>query len=315
MQPLILRRTDHAGPGPRDGAPPRPPERPGPRRDPAPSRIAYRLHRLWLTPSYRRLLRYGLPMAVVVGALGAYFGNAERRAEVVAKYHQIQREIETRPEFMVNMVSIDGASPPLAQAIRQSLGLSLPISSFDLNLPALRGKVEALDAVANADLEVGAGGVLQVTIVQRKGAIVWRSGDGVEMLDATGHRVAGLVDRDARADLPLIAGAGADAAVPQALALLKAAGSLRPRIRGLVRVGERRWNVVLDRDQVIKLPETRPIEALERVLALDHAQKLLERDITVVDMRNEARPTVRLTPGAMEELRKMRQSEAGAKTL
>lgn len=313
MRPLILRRIDDPGPDPRaDG---RVLHRRTAHRDPAPSRVAYRLHRLWLTPSYRRLLRVGLPLAIVVGALGAYFGNAERRAEIVAKYHQIQREIETRPEFMVSMVAIDGATPPLAQAIRQTLALKLPQSSFDLNVSALRAKVDALDAVAAADVEVAAGGVLKITIIQRVGVIVWRTANGIEMLDATGHRVAGLVDRDARADLPLIAGAGADKAVPQALELLKIAGPLSARIRGLVRVGERRWDVVLDRDQKIELPEVDPAEALERVIALDHAQKLLERDITVVDMRNEARPTIRLAPAAMEELQKMRQSQAGAKTL
>lgn len=304
MQPLILRRADRARAAGQ-----------GTRRDPAPSRVAYRLHRLWLTPSYRRLLRVGLPMAIVVGALGAYFGNSERRAAIADKFHEIRREIETRPEFMVTMVSIDGATAPLAVAIRQALDLKLPQSSFDLNMPALKARVDALDAVADSDLQVGTGGVLQVRIRERKGAVVWRSGGGLQMLDDTGHRVAALVDRAARADLPLIAGAGAEDAVPQALALLASAGSLKPRIRGLVRIGERRWNVVLDRDQVIELPEVAPVQALERVIALNHAQDLLARDITVVDMRNEARPTVRLSPDAVEELRKMRQGEAGAKNL
>ncbi|WP_269844502.1 cell division protein FtsQ/DivIB [Acidimangrovimonas sediminis] len=338
MQPLILRRVDHSaasgGPGgPGRTAAPQGGARGGqgaargpgagaghgmggsaPRRDPAPSRAAYRLQRVWLTPSYRRILRIGLPMAIVIGALGAYFENADRREAVVAKFHEIQRSIETRPEFMVSMMSIDGATPPLAQAIRQVLDLKLPQSSFDLDLPALRQKIETLDAVADADLQVGSGGVLHVTIRERKGAIVWRTEGGLEMLDDTGHRVAGLVDRAARSDLPLIAGEGADKAVPQALALLNAAGALRARIRGLIRVSERRWNVVLDRDQVIELPQVAPVPALERVIALDHAQHLMSRDITVVDMRNEARPTVRLAPQAMEELRKERKAEAGGKT-
>jgi cell division protein FtsQ len=54
-------------------------------------------------------------------------------------------------------------------------------------------------------------------------------------------------------------------------------------------VGERRWDVVLDRDQRILLPETEPGRALERVLALDQAQDLLDRDVTV-DLRLEPPP-------------------------
>jgi hypothetical protein len=45
--------------------------------------------------------------------------------------------------------------------------------------------------------------------------------------------------------------------VPEALALVAAARPAVPRLRGLVRMGERRWDLVLDRDQRILLPETR----------------------------------------------------------
>ena len=51
--------------------PGRPPAvRPGPRRDPAPSRLRYRLTRLWLRPSYRRAINFGLPL--VAGLLAAW---------------------------------------------------------------------------------------------------------------------------------------------------------------------------------------------------------------------------------------------------
>jgi cell division protein FtsQ len=285
-----------------------------PRRDPAPSRWAYRLHRLWLTPLFRALLRTGLPAFTVVLLVAAYFGNADRRAAVTGTIAEIRHQIENRPEFMVTMLQIDGASPPLAQAIRDTLDLPLPESSFDLNLEALRRKVEALDAVASTEMQVKGGGVLQVMVHARQGAVVWRDRQGLEMLDATGHRVAALTDREARADLPLIAGMGADKAVPEALALIAAAGPIRSRLRGLVRMGERRWDVVLDHDQRILLPETDPIPALERVIALDQAQELLSRDVIAVDLRNEQRPTLRLSPEGMAALRQMRQPQAGARS-
>jgi len=54
------------------------PPRPAPRvlhRDPAPSRMRYKLARLWLTPSVRGLLRIGLPLALILGVLGALVGR------------------------------------------------------------------------------------------------------------------------------------------------------------------------------------------------------------------------------------------------
>ena len=87
-------------------------------------------------------------------------------------------------------------------------------------------------------------------------------------------------------DLPLLAGAGAREHVREALALMDAALPLGDRLRGLVRVGARRWDLVLDRNQRIRLPEQGAMQALERVLALDQAQDLLARDLLFVDMRN-----------------------------
>ncbi|TMV66694.1 cell division protein FtsQ, partial [Thioclava sp. BHET1] len=211
------------------------------------------------------------------------------------------------------MMSIDGGSPGLSDAIRQMLAVPFPISSFDLNLDQMRNQIQTLDAVASADLRVGTGGVLQVTIHARKPVVVWRTRDALLLLDATGHRVAGLAARDARADLPLIAGAGAEDAVPQAMQILAAAAPLQSRIRGLVRVGARRWDLVLDRDQRIMLPEKAPVQALERVIALNDAQDLLSRDVTVVDMRLANRPTLRLTPAAFAARQQALGLDQGAK--
>ena len=49
--------------------------------------------------------------------------------------------------------------------------------------------------------------------------------------------------------------------------------------------------------------------AIERVVALDQAQDMLERDIVVVDMRNGTRPTIRLNQPAMNVLRNINDSE------
>ena len=50
----------------------------GARRDPAPSRAAYRLHRLWLTPFYRALLRKGLPTFAVIFCAGLWLSDDAR---------------------------------------------------------------------------------------------------------------------------------------------------------------------------------------------------------------------------------------------
>lgn len=273
------------------------------RRDPAPSRLAFRLQRLWLTPVVRAVTRIGLPVFAVVLGLGLWLGDDGRRADLIAHYEDIKTTIQNRPEFMVSLLKIEGAGPEVDGAIRAMLPVTLPASSFDIDLEAYRTMIRRLDAVADASLVIRPGGLLQVSVTERTPTILWRTPNGIEMLDPTGHRVATLIDRASRPDLPLIAGEGADAAVPEALAVLRAAQPILPRARGLVRVGERRWDLVLDRDQRILLPQAHPVRAVERLIALDKAEDLLNRDFTHLDLRNETRPTIRLSAQALDQFR------------
>ncbi len=277
--------------------------------DPSPSLWAYRMQRVMLTPYLRAFLRVGLPTLAVAAVVGLYMSSEERRNGVVQIFTDLREKFQSRPEFMVTLVSVEGSSVELADAVRERLQLDLPKSSFDLDLESARGRVVELDAVKSVELRVRSGGVLSVLITERQPVAVWRQTGGLTLVDETGHRVAGLFERGDRDDLPLIAGEGADRATPEALEILAAAGPIAPRIRGLVRMGERRWDIVLDRGQRILLPEDHPVRALERLLALDQAQDMLARDLAAVDLRLPNRPTLRLTHFAMNELRRAKGLE------
>lgn len=270
------------------------------RRDPAPSVWSYRMQRLWLTPMVRLLLRVGLPCALLALAATVYLADTARRDALLNQYTAIKEGFQNRPEFMVSLISIEGAAPELADAIRAKLNLTLPLSSFDIDLDAIRITAEDFDAVAGAAVRVRTGGVLEVLITERVPVLVWRAEGQIEMLDENGHRVADLTARTDRPDLPLIAGDGADRAAAEALQIIAAATPIVPRMRGLIRVGDRRWDIVLDRNQRIQLPQANPVAAVERLMALDRAEDLLARDVLSVDLRNDARPMIRLAPHALD---------------
>ncbi len=272
-----------------------------PRPDPAPSRWSYRLQRLMLTPLFRRLLRIGLPFSIGFLALWAYLSNQENYDRVMLAFYDMRAAVEERPEFRVRLMAIDGASTGVSEDIREILSLDFPLSSFDLDLARVQNAVRELSAVERVDVRIRSGGVLQIDVTERTPVVLWRNRDGLDRLDASGAVIGPVIQRADRPDLPVIAGEGAQRHVPQALALIGAAAPLAERLRGLVRIGERRWDLVLDRDQRIMLPEEKPVQALERVIALDHAQDMMSRDIAVVDMRIASRPTIRMNDPALEQ--------------
>ena len=200
---------------------------------------------------------------------------------------------------MIDLMSISGASDDVAQDIREVLNIDFPISSFDLDSAQMRETILGLDPVKEARVNVHWGEMVQIEIEERRPAIIWRRREALELLDESGAYVRTASSRLDYPQLNLIAGAGADQHVAQALALFAAARPLAERLRGMVYVGQRRWDVALDRDQRLMLPERDPVQALERIIGLDQAQDLLARDIEVVDMRLESRMTLRLGEEAL----------------
>ncbi len=284
---------------------------PAPRRDPAPSRLRYRLDRLWLRPGFRRLVNFGVPALVGLLAATTLMAQFDLKARAVAAWDKAREAVVDRPQFVITSIAVPDVSRDLAEQIRIASFVTLPVSSLELDVGAVRDRVQALAAVERARVRALPSGVLEIRAIERIPVVVWRTEAGLELLDEAGVRVAEIDSRLRRPDLPLIAGDGADKAVPQALALLALAQPVGPRVRGLVRVGERRWDLVLDRDQVVRLPSTDPEAALGRVMALDAHDQLLKRDLTVVDMRDARRPMLRLSPAALAEIERLKKTAAG----
>ena len=101
--------------------------------------------------------------------------------------------------------------------------------------------------------------------------------------------------------LPLIVGRGADAQAKDFLTLLERFPDIRQQVRASILVGKRRWNLRLKNGLDVRLPEEGVASALEHLIALDRADKLLSRDIVSVDLRLADRVTVRLSDAGRAE--------------
>ncbi|MCL4155098.1 UNVERIFIED_CONTAM: hypothetical protein GTU68_053365 [Idotea baltica] len=262
-----------------------------------------------LTPGFLKLLRVGLPLVIIGGLITGWGARDANRQMIMDAYTDMKSQIQQRDEFMVKVMTVDGADETLSADIRTVLPIEFPTSSFDLNLEDMRQVVAALPAVADATLRVRPGGILQVGVTQRQPVAVYRAPDGLKLIDAEGVLIQTLIARADRSDLPLITGDGARDALAEGLEIYERAGPLSPRLRAVVRMGERRWDVILDNGQRILLPTENAVHAFERVVALNQAQDLLERDVAVVDMRHPARPTIRLSEQAVTNLREASASQ------
>jgi cell division protein FtsQ len=100
------------------------------------------------------------------------------------------------------------------------------------------------------------------------------------------------------ASLPLVVGKGAETGAKDFLALVARYPELNSQLKAVIFIGERRWNLRFKDGLDIRLPETDVGNALATLVRLDKEDRLLSRDITMIDMRLADRLTVRLSDDA-----------------
>ena len=291
--------------------------RSGARPGPGPSKLSYRLARAWAKPRVRNAVLVYLPLAALALAGWRVAAHDAWRDAIRAEAAALVERVAARPEFAVRGVEVAGATAPLEAEVRGVVAVRPGMSSLRLDVERLRRRVEALGAVKRAAVRFDSRRVLRVSVVQRIPVAVFRRPDGVLVLvDGDGVEIGPAGERAAHPDLPLLLGAGAPAHVDEALGLLATAAEVAPRLRALVRVGERRWDMVLDRDMLVRLPAEDSLDALARVMALHYGEELLDRGLAVIDMRVPERPTLRMTPEAAEtyQIRKAVTAIGGEET-
>lgn len=286
-------------------------QKPAPK-GPGLSRLHYRWQRGW-AQRLRKIATLYLPMLVLALIVWRVAAEDRWRDQVQAHVTGMVDRMLASPELAVRRVEVSGAGITTRNQIAGALSDLVGTSSMRLDVKTLRREIEAVGRVKHADVQLGPGGVLRVALTERLPAILWRDGDGVlQVLDREGEAIAQAGPRAQHPELVVLLGDGAPDHVAEALDILRAAPALKPRLRALIRVGQRRWNVALDRGQKILLPEEYPARALARVMGLHFGEdELLDRDLSVIDMRIADRPVLRMKERAVET-RRLRQHAAKA---
>ena len=263
------------------------------KRDPAPSRLGYKFSRWMLSPFIKKSVFFGMPLIILLLPVFIFLKDQNNKNLVEEIVLDFYRKIIERPEFMLSALSIQGSSDSLNAEIREILGLNFPISSFDLDLADLRNRVLSLPPVETAEVRLEGGSILHVKVKEKVPALLLKDDTGIHVLNKNGDYIRPLLSTEYGPKLPVITGEGAQKAAAEAFILFSALHDKLDEVRGLVLVGGRRWNIVLKSGQVIMLPEKKPEQAVQKILILDKADKILSRDIAVFDFRLPYRITLR----------------------
>ena len=271
--------------------------------DPAPSRVAYRIMRLLLIPRLRLIFTLGFPSLLIFCATLGLFININVWENISAIKKDLKLAFVERPEFMIKVASIDGSSDELANEIREILPLDFPVSYFDLDIKYLHKVVNEIPAVASAAIKISAGGVMQINVAEKTPAFIWRKDNVMSVIDETGSFIRIANSRVDYPKLPLVVGEAADLAVSEISSLVQANEYFKDHVRAFIRVGERRWDLILENNVRIMLPQREFLAAFDRLMLMNEAGQLLSGRLSNIDMRLVVRPTVRVDTVSVDPLK------------
>ncbi len=270
--------------------------------DPAPSIISYRLMRLMLIPRLRLILTLGIPSLIIFCGTLILFLNINVHENIEALKKDLKRALVERPEFMIRVASVDGASDELAHEIREIMPLNFPVSYFDLDIKYLHKVLNDIPAVASAAIKVTVSGVLQINISERIPAFIWRKDDVISVIDEKGEFIRLATSRLDYPELPLVIGEAANLSIADISSLMEDNQYFLDQVRAFVRVGERRWDLVLDNNLRIMLPQAEFLAAFDRLMLMSESGSLFSNQLSSIDMRLVERPTVRVGAASVDRL-------------
>lgn len=252
--------------------------------------------RPWL--DRRRLSVVGLGVAAgltlsVSGWLWHDGWFARQAARAAAATYQLTADAG----FAVDDVLVEGRKRTRADAILGVLAVrrGTPILALDPDLA--RARLEALPWVRRASVERRLPRLLYIQLTEREPMAIWQRDGRLSVIDRGGNVIPG-VEPKKFAELPLVVGEGAAREAGPLLAMLRREPDLEKLVLAAVRVGERRWNVQLEGNVEVRLPETEAIEAWIQFARLERKHGLLGRDVVAIDLRQPGRLVVRTAPGA-----------------
>jgi len=205
--------------------------------------------------------------------------------------------ITSRLGFAIEEVKVAGHRETSEIDILERLGLDGWTSTIGFDAEAARDRIAELPWVQMAAVRKIYPDTLEVRIEERKAFAIWQHGSELSLIERSG-RVITSYSGGRQATLPLVIGIGAPEAAEAFIAKIKDRPELASRVKGYMRVAERRWDVRLENGVTVKFPEAGEDQAIDELATMDRDAGLLSRDIAAVDMRFAGRLVVQLTPEA-----------------
>jgi cell division protein FtsQ len=251
-----------------------------------------------------------LALFAATGLYGAVLGG--EYDDFVAYYGEPRHVAARLLGFGIDEVTIAGLVEMNEVEVLQAAGIDPRVSLVFLDAAAVRDRLKAVPMIKEAEVRKLYPSSLAITLTERDPYALWQSHGEVFVVSADGAVIDRLND-DRFNRLPMVVGEGAAARATAFVRLMDGHPEVKAHVRAGILSGARRWNLKLDNGIDVRLPEEGTAAALDRLTTMIKEQKILDKDILSLDLRQPDRVVIRLTEEAADERAEAQKAKLKAK--
>jgi len=197
-------------------------------------------------------------------------------------------QVTQKAQFAVKDIVVEGRQQVNRQSLFEALGTVADAPILDFDPKAAQARIAKLPWVASAIVERRLPDTIFVRLTERVPMARWQHDDRTIVIDTQGAELT-EAKLDQFQQLPLVVGSDAAGQAQFLLESLKDYPAIQQKMVAAVRVGQRRWDLHLQPKVVARLPEKDMDRALSRLSDLIVDQKILDRDIVAIDLRDPSK--------------------------
>ena len=261
--------------------------------DPAPSRIYYKINRLFYRLWFRLVLIIVFLIASILVSKKFLYKDIDLNAEIRFLSEESSAIYKGLTELSITRILVKGAQESLKKEIIILIENAATEGLSALKAQALREKIEDKRKVKKAFVKFSTDGLVIVNVIERKEAVVFFNNDLYEVLDSNGVILSIKQNYEGLSSFPLLVGKDASKNINALLALVNEIGSYQSDVLYYEWVGERRWDIHMKSELVFKLPENNLNKGLNVMRMFLRETNKLSKTVVSVDLRNIDKPIIR----------------------
>lgn len=208
--------------------------------------------------------------------------------------------------FVLTDISITGLDRTQERDVQAVLDIDSGMPLLAIDLVQIQTRVEALPWVKEAIVNRVLPGSVTIDVQERAPFALSQVNGRVALIDRDGVTITDRGLGEYR-NLMLVVGEASPELLRQLDELTATTPQLASRIRSAVRVNSRRWDLLFRNGVRVKLPSEMAsgydmARAWVRFENLNQKHRLLEREVSVIDLRLHDRLIVRVTPAGRRQL-------------